>query len=64
MVRARMSVTCEMKNGSTAIKPRKSAPPQVIRRMTLFRYSWVGRPGRMPGMNPPFRCRFSARRCC
>ena len=40
--------------GNTATVPRNSEPARVIRLTTRPRYSCVGRPGRMPGMNPPF----------
>ena len=41
------------KFGSTAMMPRYSDPGRVMRESTKFRYSAVGRPGRMPGMKPP-----------
>ena len=42
-----------MSVGITATMPRKSAPAMVMRVTTRWRNSAVGRPGRMPGMNPP-----------
>src|SRR5207245_8210004 len=52
--------SCENRNGATATVPKKNAPPHVIRKRTRFMYSEVGRPGRIPGMNPP--CRSEERR--
>ena len=63
-VSARTSVAAVTKYGMIAMTPRNSAPPHVMRMITLFRYSCVGLPGLIPGMNPPFLCRFSARLCC
>ena len=40
--------------GRTAMMPRYNEPGSVIRERTNCRYSAVGRPGRMPGMNPPY----------
>src|ERR1700712_4770287 len=47
--------------GRIAMKPRYSEPGNVIRLSTYCRYSAVGRPGRMPGMNPPYFFMSSAR---
>ena len=63
-VNARTSVIIVTKNGKTATKPKKIPPPNVILVTTLVRYSWVGLPGRIPGMKPLFRCKFSAKFCC
>ena len=54
----------EAMKGATATNPRKKAPAQVMRNRTLFMYSAVGRPGRIPGMKPPCFCKFSATFCC
>ena len=53
-------VSCMMKVGATAMKARKSAETRVIRERTRSRYSAVGRPGRMPGMKPPYFFMLSA----
>ena len=39
---------------------RKSAPAIVMRVTTRDRNSAVGRPGRIPGMKPPYRLMLSA----
>ena len=49
------------KFGRTATMPRYSEPGSVIRDSTNCRYSAVGRPGRMPGMKPPYFFMSSAR---
>ena len=46
--------------GSTTTAARNSAPGSVMRVSTRSRYCAVGRPGRMPGMKPPYFFRFSA----
>src|SRR5205085_917383 len=46
--------------GITATMPRNSAPAIVMRVTTRPRNSAVGRPGRMPGMKPPYRLMLSA----
>ena len=47
-------------HGYPATIPRKSAPAIVMRVTTLPRNSAVGRPGRIPGMKPPYRLMLSA----
>ena len=49
------------KFGMTETSARYSAPTSVRRVSTKLRYSAVGRPGRMPGMNPPYFFMSSAR---
>ena len=46
--------------GSAATAARKSAPGSVSRARMRSRNSAVGRPGRTPGMNPPYFFRLSA----
>src|SRR5215467_14048336 len=46
--------------GIRAMRPRYSEPGAVSRVSTKLRYSAVGRPGRMPGMNPPYFFMLSA----
>ena len=47
-----------MTSGKMATTPRNTAPSKVIRLKTLEIYSEVDSPGRMPGINAPFFCRF------
>ena len=50
-----------MMSGRTAIAARNTAPGSVMRVSTRSMYSAVLRPGRMPGMKPPYFRMFSAR---
>ena len=54
------AVKLPIKVGIVAITARKIAPTKVILDITLFRYSTVGLPGLIPGINPPFAFIFSA----
>src|ERR1041385_3508597 len=54
-------VTRAAPSGSTTvIRPRKIAPANVTRFITVARYSAVGRPGLMPGMKLEYRRKLSA----
>src|SRR5947208_16167620 len=55
-----MLYTAKKIEGKRAMEARNSEPGSVMRTRMLFRYSAVGRPGRMPGMNPPYFRRLSA----
>src|SRR5690606_4815373 len=54
-----MFVNSLKNTGSTEIAARNSAPARVRRISTRSRYSVVGRPGRIPGMYPPYLRRLS-----
>ena len=43
-----------IKLGTKAINAKKVAPNRVILFEIFFKYSAVGFPGRIPGINPPF----------
>ena len=47
-------------SGNSAITPRYTEPGAVSLLSTYWRYSAVGRPGLMPGMNPPYFFMLSA----
>ena len=47
-----MPVNPVIKKGAIATAPKNKAPAQVILTMTLFKYSCVGNPGLIPGINP------------
>ena len=53
-------VILDMMLGNTAMNAKNRAPANVIRVITLSRYSAVGLPGLNPGMNPPYFLRLFA----